>query len=201
LSPPDPFPSNFFSIGTLDNSQFNWYDKDLLPQTNVIHLLDGGDFPRTQVLPKPSSPVPNGKNVILRSSVRDEHSAYMKLLRIIRDQPNAMLQLLEVERAMLEHNVEYSPRSVKNEVIIFLANAWTKDGNGLFDNSLRGNFDIALDLAISQIVLPIGWKAIRRSTRLRRRLGEVLSDKYVYSRKILDLSDISCSQDPWSSTN
>ncbi len=89
---------------------------------------------------------------------------------------------------MIENNVDFSPSSVTNDVVIYLSNAWTNKGNGLFDASLSKNLDIALDIAISQIVLPLGWKAIRQLENLRNSLEDVISGHYPCSHKFLDKS-------------
>ncbi len=184
------YPPNFFSIGIMDTSQFSWYDEDLLSQTSIIYWQEGKDTSNNQHIIEPSLSVSNGKNELLSSCVRTVHAAYLKLMAIIRDQPNALLPLLEVERVMIEHGVDFSPRSVTNEAVIYLSNAWTNFGNGLFARSLSNNLDIALDLVISQTVLPRGWKAFCQSDKLRNSLRDVLSDKFSYSLNLLDRSVI-----------
>lgn len=185
LSALNAYPPNFFSIGIMDTSQFSWYDEDLLSNTSVIYWQENKGTRRNLNFHSPSLSVTNGKNNLLSSYVRTVHAGYLKLINIIKAQPNALLPLLEVERVMIDHGVVFSPRTVTNEAVIYLSNTWTSFGNGLFASSLRRNLDIALDIVISQTVLPRGWKAICQSDKLRISLSDVLSNEYSYSLNLL----------------
>lgn len=182
---PDTYPPNFFSIGTMDVPNFKWYDEDLLAQANVIHWHYYNEKNRTRNPSEPSLYDLNGKKELIHSRILDAQGAYKKLLSIIRDLPNALLPIIEVEKMLLENGVEFSQGSMRNEVVIYLANAWTYVGIGLFDSSLTRNLEIALDLAIAQSVLPRGLKAISHSNKLRMGLRSILNDRFDYSRKFL----------------
>lgn len=181
-----PFPDNLCFIGTLDAHQFQWYSDDLLSQTTIIHWPDTEDAlsAHYEYAPLDTDISPEGE--FLHSRIRTEQSAYSKLQLITSDQQRALLPLIEVERAIMSHGIEFSMRSVTNEVIVYLANAWTEGGRGLFAPSPQRNLKIALDLAISQIVFPRGWKVLSRSVTLREALRSILNDQYKNSLNFLD---------------
>ena len=60
----------------------------------------------------------------------------------------------------------------------FLANSWSAQGVGLFSRSTSANLAIALDLSVSQILLPGAIEAIRQSVDLRKRLVRLLMDRF-----------------------
>ena len=66
------------------------------------------------------------------------------------------------------------PSSVIGEAIVYLANAWSKQGVGLFDPAISRNVAIATDLAILQIVLPHVGQAIRSRPALYDSLRQTL---------------------------
>ena len=183
LSSPIPYPRNLFMIGTMDTVQFDWFDEDLLSQTTIIH------WPDVELAFSPGSSltptIPGGETGFLSSCIRNERAARLKLQRLSGWQAQAMRPLREVESLMMKHGVQL-PGSVMAEVNIYLANAWSREGHDLFASSPAHNEDIALDLAISQAVLPRGWETIRRSATLRKGLREVLSNRCPYSQAFLD---------------
>ncbi|MEK6573775.1 MAG: hypothetical protein AABZ58_05605, partial [Chloroflexota bacterium] len=84
---------------------------------------------------------------------------------------------------------EYSvalPDSVRDEVLIYLANAWTRNGRGLFDSAHPHNMTMALDLAMGQIILPRLSATIRHSVTLRKQLGEALEGRFPCSAELLN---------------
>jgi hypothetical protein len=58
-----------------------------------------------------------------------------------------------------------------NEALIYLANAWSNEGVGLFDRQPERNLTIALDLALAQTILPRAEEALRSSVAMRRQLA------------------------------
>lgn len=55
------------------------------------------------------------------------------------------------------------------ETMVYLANSWTRQGNGFFTVSTPENPAIAFDLAISQIFLPGAADVIQRIDNLREK--------------------------------
>ncbi len=171
LTEPIPYPPNLFLIGTVDTTRFDWSDENLLSQTTLIQCVESEIKP-TAELDRES--IPLGETGFLDSIVRSDTAAYLKLCRILGSEQPALHPLLLAERLLNEHKFRI-PGSVKGEILIYLANAWSKEGIGLFDQGTPNNLAIALDLGIVQILLPRIGATIRDSPILRRRLRDAMS--------------------------
>lgn len=171
LTEPIPYPPNLFLIGTMDTTRFDWSDEDLLSKTTMIQWLGGEMKPTTE--PDRES-FELGETGFLRSLIRDEAVARRKLHCILASEQPALHPLLLAERLLSEHKFRF-PGSVKGETLIYLANAWSKEGIGLFDQGTPNNLAIALDLAMAQILLPRVGAMIRDCPTLQRQLREVMT--------------------------
>ena len=78
------------------------------------------------------------------------------------------------------------PSSVPGAAMIYLANAWSRRGAGLFAPSPTANLEIALDLGIAQSVLPHAQASIQRSPALREELRAMLNGKFSRSAASLE---------------
>ena len=108
----------------------------------------------------------------LETCVRDEQVAYSRLIRLLgKQQPFPLLT--QMAAIFHEHDV-HLPREATNRAIIFLANAWTQDGKGLFAPSVQANLNIALGCAITQYILPWARVANNKSSLLFTRLNRLL---------------------------
>ncbi len=172
LSESIPFPSNLRIIGTMDTLSFDWWDSDLLLSTTVIQ------WPHARVLPAPmfNRRIMLDKREFLQSCIRDRETAYRKVFPVLKQQRQPLYPLLRVE-ALLKRYVSSLPLAI-DEVMIYLANSWSRSGNGLFHPSPDHNLAIALDLAIAQILLPRAVDAIRNLETLRNRLRNVLEGPF-----------------------
>ena len=170
---PVPFPSNLFLIGTMDTQNFDWWDPDLLSQTTVIQ------WPKVGLLPCPFQKriTPTGEREFLRSCLRNRQSVYHRVHSILGWQRQPLRPLFQVEALFRAHAVPFL-YSVIDETMIYLANSWSRLGNGLFDPSTSHNLRIALDLAIAQILLPRAVEAIRSMAVLPEQLQALLAGKY-----------------------
>jgi hypothetical protein len=65
-----------------------------------------------------------------------------------------------------------------NQAIRYLANAWSKDGKGLFVASEITNLRIALDMALMQYVLPWASATGQISSKLHQDLTQLLIDQF-----------------------
>lgn len=179
LTTPFIYPNNLQMIGTIDTTLFEWYDENLLPHTNIIQLPEEG---KTKHKSDRNLSVSNididGEREFLNSRIRDEGIAHMKLQRILKNQSLALKPVLEIESVLLKFGAKFSTRQVTREAVIYLSNAWTGAGNGLFDRSDARNLEIALDFTISQNVLPRAFPLIRESDRLRTALLAMLDGKF-----------------------
>jgi hypothetical protein len=175
LSEPILFPSNLRIIGTMDTLSFDWWDSDLLLSTTVIQ------WPRASVLPDPvfNRGVLLDEHEFLQSCILGRDAAYRKVFPVLKRQRQPLYPLLQVE-AILKRHISSLHLAI-DEVMIYLANSWSRSGNGLFHPSPDRNLAIALDLAIAQILLPRAADAIRNLETLRNRLKIILAGQFLRS--------------------
>jgi hypothetical protein len=173
LSEPIPFPSNLFIVGTMDTLNFDWWENDLLLSTTVIQ------WPHASVL---LQPMPNRGSLMeerefLQSCIRSRDSAYHKIIPILKEQRHPLFPLLQIEATLKQYASETIDRAT-DEVMIYLANSWSRLGNGLFHPSPARNLAIALDVAIAQILLPRAVDAIQGMETLRKQLGNAMKNRF-----------------------
>ena len=172
LSTPVPFPPNLFLIGTMDTTDFDWWDEDLLSGATVIEW-------RANLVAPQAEAVSESQNLaceLLRSSIRNTRRAYEKLLSVVVGSGQPLQTIMAVRGILQAHGLEFSP-ALLDEVILYLANAWSRERNGLFDPSTSRNLAIASDLALAQLVLPHNFKTIRSSESLQEKLYSVLDER------------------------
>ncbi len=184
LTKPISFPSNLRIIGTMDTNTFDWWDDDLLCSTTVIQ------WSQTK---EPAEPKLNNKIMLngfefLQSCIRGKDAAYRKVYPVLRLQRQPLYSLLQVE-AVLRKYIS-SLVLVLDEVMIYLANSWSRLGDGLFHPSPDRNLAIALDMSITQILLPRAVDVIRSKKMLRDRLVCILADKYPRSASFATIQGI-----------
>lgn len=172
LTEPMPFPSNLRIIGTMDTNSFDWWDNELLLSTTVIQWSPPSDFPD----PIFNQSVMLDEYEFLQSCVRGKDAAYRKVYPVLKHQRQPLYSLLQVE-ATLRKYISSLDLAV-DEVMIYLANSWSRLGDGLFHPSPDRNLAIALDMAIKQILLPRAVDAIRSRETLRNRLLDIFADEY-----------------------
>ena len=169
LSVPIPFPSNLLLIGTMDTECFDFWDEDLLCGTTIIEW-------RADIVGPQSEATWESKNFackFLHSKLRNSRKAYKKLLTVAATTKQP-LQAVMLVRSMLQgHGQEFSS-TLFDEVILYMANAWSAEGHGLFNPFISYNLGIAADLALAQLVLPRYIETIRSSETLQASLSTVL---------------------------
>jgi hypothetical protein len=173
FSEPIPFPSNLRLIGTMDTLAFDWWGDDLLENSTVIQWPPGEIHPGAIL----NRVVPLEDGEFLRSCIRRRDSAYRKVFPVLRRQREPFYPLLQLG-AILKRYITSSQNKLTDEVMIYLANSWSRLGNGLFHPSPARNLAIALDLAIAQILLPRAADAIQELVTLRNRLEIVLAVQF-----------------------
>jgi len=177
------WPSNLSLIGTIDTLPVGWPNGHLLSETMIIPWPPGKVGPPAGR--RPVAPIiPAAEQLFLRSAIRTEEAAFDKLHHLHGWRPQGMWPLVVVEDQLRQHQAML-PDCALGEAMIYDANAWSLDGEGLFDPLPARNLTIALDFAITQsIFLPAG-EAIRDSAALRTRLAGVLSGKFPRSAAFL----------------
>jgi hypothetical protein len=181
LSEPVSFPANLRIIGTMDTSSFDWWDSDLLLNTTVIQwrnarVLSNSVFGRCSLLEE---------SEFLRSCIRGRDVAYHKIVPVLKSQRQPLYPLLRVEAALKKYVSVLELAT--DEVMIYLANSWSRLGCGLFHPNPDRNLAIALDLAIAQILLPRAADAIRNLETLRNQLRNILTDELWRSAAFVDM--------------
>jgi hypothetical protein len=149
FSQPIPFPPNLFIIGTMDTAAFELWDSDLLSETSVIQLT--GDCDVGSVKENNISNI--HEREFLSSCIRAKQAAFYRLHSIVRRVRQPLKPLLMVDTLLKAHGVAFSDSAVE-DAIVYLANSWSRLGNGLFALDNSENLATALDLVFSQILLP-----------------------------------------------
>lgn len=170
LAEPIPYPPNLFLVGTMNTFRFDWYEEDLLSQTTIMQWPEGTMHPTFEA--NPESVILDERG-FLSSLIRSETAARRKLGHILGNEQQALHPLLLVEQLLNGHQV-YLPGSVAAQALIYLANAWSKQGYGLFARSTPDNLVIALDLAIGHILLPRIGRLLQERATLCSQLREVM---------------------------
>jgi hypothetical protein len=180
LSAPVPFPSNLLLIGTLDTTDFDCWDENLLSGATVIEWH--GDVTVPERADAGELQIPHRE--FLRCSLRGSEKACGKLLSVVAGTKQPLKAVMLIQSVLQAHRLEFLP-ALLNEVVIYLANAWSVQGNGLFNPSLSRNLAIASDLALAQLVLPHYFMAIRSSKTLQAELYSILDEQQPRSRNFL----------------
>lgn len=180
------YPHNLLMLGSMDTTVFDWYDDGLLPQTSIIHWHSSSDFSAFQSPSLQDGMDPLLSNEFLHSRIRNEGEAHLKIQQIFGEQSLALKPLLEIESILVKQGVEFSTRQVTSEAVIYLSNAWSNLNNGLFHPSMSRNLLIALDFAISQIVLPRAWDLIKQSSKLVSSLKAFLGNQFPHSTTFIN---------------
>ncbi len=172
LVEPIPFPPNLLLIGTLDADQFDEADADLLSQTTVIRWQAEADLIKGSY----QTPICHAaEREFLQSRIHSEQAACLKLHRVLGWRPQTCLPLDSAECLLTTHSVEMR-KAVIGELLIYLANAWSRSERGLFDPEPCRNLAIAFDLAVAQVLLPRIHVSSRRAVALRRQLCDMLAE-------------------------
>lgn len=181
FSEPIPFPPNLFLIGTMDTRNFDWWDRDLLANTTVI---------QTTTTTVPIYKHPQGSNIsgereFLNVRIRNRQAAYYKIHAILGQQQQPLRPLMQIETLLRVQvgSILYWPM---DETIGYLANSWSRLGNGLFSPCIPENLAIALDLAFSQILLPRVVDRIRRFDHLREQLHNILAGRFPHTKAFIN---------------
>ena len=184
LTEPIPYPPNLLLIGTMDDIRPNGLDVDLLSGASVISwpaVEAGSAANRSQTVA-----LSDGESIFLRSCIRNEAAARLKLDYILGRRTQAIRPLLQLAEVFQQHAVPVSG-AVMGKAIIYLANAWSNEGVGLFDRVSSHNFVIATDLAIAQTLVPSAREAIRHSTALHSQLKVAFNGRFPRSAALLEI--------------
>ena len=170
---PIPFPPNLFVIGTMDTAAFELWDSDLLSETSVIQL--SGDCNVSPVIENSISSI--NEREFLGSRIRAKQAAFYRLHSIVRRVRQPLKPLLMVDTLLKAHGVALSDSAVEG-AIVYLANSWSRLGNGLFALDISENLATALDLVFSQILLPRIFDSLWHLPDLCARLRDLFAEQF-----------------------
>ncbi|MFO8035197.1 MAG: hypothetical protein R6U57_01005 [Anaerolineales bacterium] len=181
---PLPYPPNLRLIGTVDVPNYSWIDDpSLLSQTTIVHWdKDEKSCPSRDGLKRTLYP----EAYFLHSSILSGTLAYWKLRSLPGWRPAHLRELLELESMLIKNGIDLPTAQVTNEILIYLANAWSIEKEGLFSSMFDCNHTVALDLAIAQSILPRIWKSINTSEKLQQQLMECLVGRFPRSLCLLE---------------
>jgi hypothetical protein len=169
-----PFPLNFRLISTMDTEHFQWWDRDLLAHTAVVQWT--GRLVESTTSPAKTAGLPPS-TAFIDTCVRETSAAYRKLKRLLRGIKEPFGPLVQVTDMLSAHGVQMPPLAV-NQAIRYLANAWSKEGKGLFFASDATNLRVGLDMALMQYVLPWASANGQTSSKLQQTLTQLLNDQF-----------------------
>jgi hypothetical protein len=180
LDKPIPFPSNLFIIGTMDIDEYCWWDTDLMSKASVIQT---GNYSLPDSLF-------TGKKVSinvqeLATPIRDTNLAYKRVKGLLAGEKQPFEHFFQIQEVLHSYNVSTSNR-LMDEAVIYLANAWSNKGDGIFASEPRANLEIATDILIAQMLLPCIRDVVQKSPDLRKALHQVLHLYFPYSCEYLD---------------
>lgn len=176
---PVAFPKNLFIIGTMDTDEYRWWDTDLLSKTSVIQT---GKYDFSQYIAEDTTMSINVPELI--SPIRDSNMAYKRLKSLLSGEKQPFGHFLQIQEIMHNYNISASNK-LMDDVVIYLANAWSSNGKGLFASEPRANFEIATDILIAQLLLPYVQDVLLSSQDFRQTLHQVLHLYYPCSCEYL----------------
>lgn len=164
------YPDNMWLLGTIDESHLIPQDEHLMAEAMIIRQpyvekssyapYSGCDWAERQV-------------TFLQSRIRDTQTAYQKLQSILSEHGTTLAPILKVLQCLDNHGLPL-PSSALDDCVIYLANAWSAHGQGLFNSISYRNLEMATDLAIVQILLPRIDGRIKSLPGVRQELYDLL---------------------------
>lgn len=148
---PIPYPRNLLLTGTLDAPIGLDLEPDTLSMTNVVAWPANGSSSVSEA--PPASPELDYGRAFLASMVRSEQAARLKLRRVLQ-RPLATFRPFACLEATLQRHIAYLMPTLRRELLVYLANAHTRTGRGLFDDRPLVNLELALSWAIATVVVP-----------------------------------------------
>lgn len=164
---PIPYPPNLWIIGTIDRTRFDWWDSGLLSHTMVVQWPEL--VHRKPSCPTTASQVHGAQIEFLDSLKRARNEVYKKFHSVSMQIGQSLQQFFELRSLLANTGIQLHD-AITDEIVTYLANSWTQQGNGLFHPSNRENLSISLDLAIAQILLPSIDSWIKKSNQLNASL-------------------------------
>jgi hypothetical protein len=172
---PIPYPPNLFLIGTVDSTQVHSSDADLLSNAAILDWMgmSGDSSGHSSFGPKFRS----YESVFLQSRISNEYSAQSKLRKVFGWGMAELETLHRLESVLDDYGIQLAKQSRK-QALIYLANSWTSGVYGLFHPVQTENLQIALDLVLSQILIPPIVDKVTPNKRLHRRISAEIAERF-----------------------
>lgn len=181
---PVPYPRNLLLAGTLDGVFAHDLDADTLSMANVV------EWPAIALMRTPDTPLPApGRDYgheFLASMVRTEAEARLKLRRVLHQSPAALGPLACLEDALRQHAGALLA-ALRIELLVYLANAFSRTGQGLFDPRPLANVEMALDWAVATVLLPRVCGRLERTPAFALDLHRVCAGRWPNAARALEV--------------
>jgi hypothetical protein len=132
-----------------------------------------------------SNHFPHAGRQFLAASTRNLQAVYQKLHTLLAWDQHPMEPFFQVEDAMVAAGVGL-PRTAVQDAMTYVSNSWSSTGEGLFFSDRAKNLNTAVDLAITQTLLPFAADDFYRSPSLYDSLASVLDSQYPHSMIMLN---------------
>ena len=181
---PVPYPRNLLLAGTLDAAFAYDLDADTLSMANVVQW-PAIALIRTHDTHLPAPGRDYGRE-FLASMVRTEAEARLKLGRVLHQSLAALRPLACLEDALQQHAGALLA-ALRSELLVYLANAFSRTGQGLFDQRPLANVEMALDWAVATILLPRVCEPLGRTPAFGLALHRVCAGRWPNAARALEV--------------
>ena len=97
--------------------------------------------------------------------------------------------LQRIERRFRTYHPQHVPEAlpaIRSELLIHLANAFSRTGSGLYAAQPQANLEIALDWAVSAIILPRVQAMLPYKNSLRAALQHVCAGRWPHAARAIE---------------
>ncbi len=147
---PVSYPSNLILLGTMNSSASHWLDDNYYSVGSAVEWQSETASP-TPITLNPGE-FAGAQAMFLQSRIRDVEAANNKLTAILGDTASTIQPLQQIADVLNRYELRLSSPP-PDRALIYLANAWSKDGFGLYDQHHRDNLECALDRMIAGDIL------------------------------------------------
>ncbi len=180
---PVPYPRNLSVIGTMDGQWRNGIDDDFRQVGSVI-MWQADPVQKSANPPAPVD-VTGAQAVFLESRVDDPQVAEKKLASLAVDASSAIQSVSRITDLLFEDGNRFRP-ALLDRAVIYLANAWSNDGCGLFAEQRQDNLEMALDSLIARDLLQPALEQMSEPGSRISQLKAALDGGFAQGHHLLD---------------
>jgi hypothetical protein len=172
-------PENVYIIATLGQDLEIIDDQRVLNNCVVIYLANHHS---DLMAPPELSDVFQGSAGQILSSCRSFDPRHARSL-LPTGQTHSSLQVLnEVLNLLRKHDIQPDPGLIK-DALLYIGHAWDQKGQGLYDEHLEANIEIASDFWLFQSVIPRIWLKAKQNKWLQQDGIQLLAGRYPMSEQ------------------